>query len=776
MLASRLEMALSSSGPLRRLVLGSALAVAAAVASRTLDAEVARPRRIVLVGLDAADWMGIDPLIASGKLPAFARLRASGGTGVMVATPPLVSPILWTTIATGRWPDDHGVLDFMVDLPSGGQAPVTAASRRVPALWNFFSEAARRVAVVGWWATWPAETVRGTIVSDRVAPQLLSSDAALEPGSISPSGAAARLAPLVVRPRQISFEDLRHYVPLSRTEYEGAMATLPRSSSRFYENRLAHLAAVVAATRSHAAIAESLLGTAPPDLLAVYLEGIDTVSHLFVRDERRGPPAIEAAYRDADALLTHLAIASDPDTLLVVCSDHGFHSPEAAASIKEDPADFAGPATAWHRPYGIVAVAEAGVVAGRRSPTIRPGSLGTVTPLDIAPTLLHAAGLPVAAEMPGRVIEAMLPPEAASRVVERRPTARLASGTPPAESAPGAGDGAVLARLRSLGYIGAQPSSLARQNLGEVLYRRGEFSGAERHLRETVAAQPSNLAAHLWLAKALRGQGRAREALRVYEQAVRLPGGASEAIVEAMELAASSGLLDDGRRLLSELKVPVDEAARRTARAVLLQAEGERRQAEAELIAALEVDAASFDALSRLVDSMLPEGRAREALPFARRAAARAPGSPRVVALLGETLLGVRDAAAAEREFRRALELAPDAAAVRISLARAQMTQGKATEAEATLATAPDSTERSTLLGAAASAQGHWTEAARRFESALAGSGTTPELLNGLGWARFKLGQPAQAAEMFRRSLAMNGDQPEIRRLLAQIEPPDRVR
>jgi len=769
-------MTLSSSGSFRRLVLGSALGAAVVTGGGTASpAQPPRARRIVLVGLDAADWMAIDPLVAAGKLPAFGRLKASGRTGVMVTTPPLVSPIVWTTIATGRSPEDHGVLDFMVDLPSGGQAPVAASSRRVPALWNFFSEGGRRVAVVGWWATWPAEAVRGTIVSDRVAPQLLRPDAALEAGSISPSGAAARLLPLVVRPDAVSFEDLRRYVPLTRAEYDAAMAALPRASFRLYQDRLAHLAAVVAGTRSHAAMAESLVATAPPGLLAVYLEGIDTVSHLFVRDARRGPPAIEAAYRDADALLARLAAASDPDALLVVCSDHGFQPPSAAASIKEDPADFAGPATAWHRPYGIVAVAEAGVVAGKRPPTLRPGALGAVTPLDIAPTVLHAAGLRVAIEMPGRVIEAMLPPEAAARAVERRPTARLAPSAAPGAPVPGAADEAVLARLRALGYLGAQPTSLARQNLGEILYRRGDLAGAERQLREVVATQPGNLTAHLWLAKTLRGQGRPKDALRVYEQAVRLPGGATDAIVEAMDVAVSAGAAEDGRRLLAGVRPPVEEAALRTARAVLLQAEGEPRRAEEELAAALQADPASFDALSRLMDLMLPAGRAREAMPFARRAAALAPGSPRIVALLGESLLGAGEAAAAERELRRALALAPDATAVSIDLARAQLAQGHPTQAAATLAAVPESTERSVLLGAAASAQGNWREAAMRFESALASGGATADLLNGLGWARFKLGHAAQAAEVLRRSLALNGDQPEIRRLLARIETPARV-
>src|SRR5262245_17277284 len=157
------------------------------------DAPAGRP--VVLIGLDAADWSAIDPLVRAGKLPTFERLQRYGRTGTMLATPPLLSPILWTTIATGRAAEDHGILDFMVDRPSGGQAPVAVTSRRVPALWNLFSQAGRRVAVVGWWATWPAESVFGTIVSDRVAPQLLEpAGAALDPQSIAPRTALAWLA------------------------------------------------------------------------------------------------------------------------------------------------------------------------------------------------------------------------------------------------------------------------------------------------------------------------------------------------------------------------------------------------------------------------------------------------------------------------------------------------------------------------------------------------------------------------------------------------------
>src|SRR5215470_6104394 len=78
----------------------------AAAPGRPASSRPADPRRrLVLVGLDAADWAVLDPLAAAGRLPAFARLKAHGRTGVMLATPPLISPILWTTIATGRPPE-----------------------------------------------------------------------------------------------------------------------------------------------------------------------------------------------------------------------------------------------------------------------------------------------------------------------------------------------------------------------------------------------------------------------------------------------------------------------------------------------------------------------------------------------------------------------------------------------------------------------------------------------------------------------------------------------
>jgi Flp pilus assembly protein TadD len=750
----------------------AALAGAGTSAAVATAEGTARPRPIVLVGIDGGDWLAIDPLVAAGRLPTFARLKARGRTGLLVATPPILSPIVWTTIATGRRPEDHRILDFMVDLPGGGQAPVTSSERRVAALWNVFSDHGRTVGVVGWLATWPAESVRGTVVSDRVGSRLANPLAAPDPQAFFPPSSAAELAALLVRPRDLTREDLAQYVPLTAAEHEAARRALAGSPALLYRDPLAHLAEIVAGTRSYARLAEALVAPRQPDLLMVYLEGVDALSHRFIRDSTRGPRAIERAYRDADSLVGRLAALVEPSTWILVCSDHGFFPPDAGVSV--DPAELAGPASAWHRPYGIVAAIEAGTLAAA-SATPAPRDAGTVTPLDLAPTILHAAGLPVSLEMPGRVVESLLPPEAVARPVTKvrslEPERRMAAGAAgrPIDTP----DPAVRERLMALGYVGAGTTSLARLNLGEILYRRGDYSGAERELRAVVSEQPGNVSALLWLAKAIRAQDRPQAALALYERALALDG-AGDVLVEAVELAATMGSPEAARRILTGFHpTPQTRADTALARAILAGAEGRPQEAERELRAALALDPARMDALQRLVDVLQAGGRASEAIAPLGRAAARAPASAEVQALLGSALLVNGDLAGAEEHLARALRLAPDAASVRLELARVRLAQGRDEDARALLSQSPPSRERSVLLGVAASHAGAWEEAARHYREALEGGLPDKNILNGLAWALYRSGRSREAAELLDRSLALDGAQPEIRRLRAELAGPE---
>ena len=119
----------------------------------------------VVVGIDGGAWKVIDTLVARGELQHF-RALAERGTRAVLRTEYNASPVIWTTIATGVRPKVHGITDFVVPTAQG-DVPVSSTLRRVPALWNMLTRAHRRVAVLGWWATWPAEEVDGLVASDR---------------------------------------------------------------------------------------------------------------------------------------------------------------------------------------------------------------------------------------------------------------------------------------------------------------------------------------------------------------------------------------------------------------------------------------------------------------------------------------------------------------------------------------------------------------------------------------------------------------------------------
>src|SRR5207249_5014379 len=68
--------------------------------------------RVVLVGIDGADWDVIDGLVARGRVPNLARLKREGAWARLRSSVPMLSPLLWTTVATGKTPDRHGINDF----------------------------------------------------------------------------------------------------------------------------------------------------------------------------------------------------------------------------------------------------------------------------------------------------------------------------------------------------------------------------------------------------------------------------------------------------------------------------------------------------------------------------------------------------------------------------------------------------------------------------------------------------------------------------------------
>ncbi|GAH40228.1 unnamed protein product, partial [marine sediment metagenome] len=77
--------------------------------------------------------------------------------GILNSIEPMQSPLLWTTMVTGKLPPDHGIEDYVVKLPDQPEpVPIGSGQRKVKALWNILSEYGETVAFMDWWASYPA--------------------------------------------------------------------------------------------------------------------------------------------------------------------------------------------------------------------------------------------------------------------------------------------------------------------------------------------------------------------------------------------------------------------------------------------------------------------------------------------------------------------------------------------------------------------------------------------------------------------------------------------
>jgi len=120
-------------------------------------------RKVLLVEINEITWDLIDPFIADGKLPNFARLKREGtwGTPLSVDRPPQLDPwITWTTVYSGQTQDEHNV--FFLQQP-----PQTIKAKR---LWDRCADAGLTVGVYGSLCSWPPPRVNGFFVPDTFAP------------------------------------------------------------------------------------------------------------------------------------------------------------------------------------------------------------------------------------------------------------------------------------------------------------------------------------------------------------------------------------------------------------------------------------------------------------------------------------------------------------------------------------------------------------------------------------------------------------------------------
>ena len=125
------------------------------------------PRKVLLIGWDAADWKVIHPLMDDGLMPNLNKLVEGGAMANLATLHPVLSPMLWTSISTGKRPFKHGIHGFTEPSPDGSHIrPMTTLSRKTKALWNILSQNDLTSNIVGWWPSNPVEPIKGAMVSN----------------------------------------------------------------------------------------------------------------------------------------------------------------------------------------------------------------------------------------------------------------------------------------------------------------------------------------------------------------------------------------------------------------------------------------------------------------------------------------------------------------------------------------------------------------------------------------------------------------------------------
>ena len=393
-----------------------------------------RVRVIAIDGLDPATVRAL----AAERVPNLSRMLEGGS--IHIAAGDVRDPARdWTTIATGQPPEVHGVQGLETRRVAGIQGSVSSSRQegvfralrgatdmlrltrpstasgtelRSKTIWEVAADAGLRPAVINWWATWPASTAGANppiVISDRATLRL-------ERGG----GLDGEIAPAAL------YDRLRNDWPAIRQEAEGLMTALPPSSAPESAAVLRRAAEVDALQ----VVMASRVRAASVDLVALYLPGLDIAQHSLLGSGATGSPsALQARLEDVrnyyvylDGLLKDALVPADDELVILLAQ------PGRLQTID----------------HGLMAAR--GALAGS-------GVTGTARAVDIAPTVLHALGVPVSREVAGTPILKLFSIEFAKRfpVREVEGYGRRVSPTGLRDGQPL--DQEMIERLRSLGYV-----------------------------------------------------------------------------------------------------------------------------------------------------------------------------------------------------------------------------------------------------------------------------------------------------------------------------------
>jgi Tfp pilus assembly protein PilF/arylsulfatase A-like enzyme len=602
------------------------------------------PTRVAVFALDGADWDLLHELINDGRLPNIAALASGGAQASMQTIQPTVSPMVWTTAATGLTPDRHGVIDFM---DRQRHAPIDAYSRRAPALWDIADAFGRGALVSAWWTAWPPGPHTTSTFYD--APVVPIHDA------VFPAESAPRADSLDVPPPTIEYGQARRFLNISDAEWSKALDD-PNDPISVFRT-------VLAKTWSDHRVAINLYNDGrrrgrDPQLLMISYEGTDAVNHLFgpfhppyregVSSEsyRKFWPSVANYYAEIDRLIGEWMGILPRDTTVIIMSGYGFrwedHRPRMIPTGRASLSD--------HRNPGMF------IAYG---PHIAPGRGYGMSVYDVAPTVLALLGLPKSLEMPGRVATWAFRDIAPIESVRVISYGEFAGERPMATNA--RIDPAEYQRtLQAVGHLSDPTRNLTAALEDEEQPRVEETLPPEKWAAYAAA---NNLGVQL------RGQGKLKEATEAFQQAIELnPTRPAPYLNLSMALFDRQDYTDADTIFLAAVKRGLPNAERwfvdfaalyrdrnMTSRAISLLERGRELFPQSPLIAA------------NLGSALVTASRYTEGVPELERALGMQPSSTMVLNNLGLFYSKRNDYGRALDYWNRSLSIEPQQPQIRVA-------------------------------------------------------------------------------------------------------------
>jgi len=367
-----------------------------------------RGPRVFLVGVDGLSYDLAADMMNRGKMPNLQKLVREGASGRLKTLSVLISPAIWTTIATGVFPENHGIKTYLLrDEEQNAIVPANSSHRRFPALWEMASEFGLKVVVVSYWASWPAEKINGFLVSNRTRLSLaymrhfsrgLPDENVVEAEKLTwPPVLYEEIYPFVSVEREISEKKLGKFLKTSSDR----ILEIERKNLYGLKGPIGNLRTALADDEFTSRTGLHLYSACHPDLFIVYLRGLDRTSHHFwkYREPEKFPRVPEAAveiagkvieryYGYVDQMLGELlGLVGEGDYVMVV-SDHGFRAGKPRNRV-----------SGVHKRFSAVYAKGPGITPGTRvEPERFPHSLsiGGCHVVDVTPTVLTWLGLPLA--------------------------------------------------------------------------------------------------------------------------------------------------------------------------------------------------------------------------------------------------------------------------------------------------------------------------------------------------------------------------------------------